>query len=497
MSSFIIEDRRRILLYVLILIALYTMPILMADRYYIDDLGRSARGYYGGSSNGRPMADLIMFLIGFGGINVDLSPLPMMIAVVVFSVSSVHFVTSVKKDHGVYYSVLLPISIIINPFILENLSYKYDVVTMIVSMSSILIAYSGFNNNKTTYLFGTFFALISLLCYQAAIGLFASLAIFEFIFVTYNNSIEKKTLKACFLLASSRFFQLLTAIILYKLIISVFFPHDGNDYAIKHSEIIPFTHDGLEILLNNLYNFFKMTTTYLSSVPFPILVLMTLLTIGSLIYIAVKTWNVKSSYGMVASAVIITSPLLVYLFSIAHLLLLKHPVVEPRVLISFSAITLMPFYLSFTHGKLKRVSTCLLALFVAFSYTYSYAYGNALKSVKSYEDYVSMSISTDIKKIDPDAKLLIQTSGFMDYPPQAMLTIEKYPSIKKLLPRYLNNNWSWAFHQLRRFGIKNNPAWITSDKVKDLKNMNLLVNRNDYEISSNKEVLLIRLKGKR
>ena len=490
MTNLFSEEKKRTLFFLIICLSFYIIPILMADRYFIDDLGRSARGYYGGSSNGRPMADLVMFIIGLGGLNVDLSPLPMITAIIIFSLSAVYFSKTIKNDGSLCYAILLPLGI------MENLSYKYDVLPMTMSVSAILIAYSGFKNKKINYACGVALSLFSLMCYQASIGLFVSFAVFEFISKSYNNSIEKKPLRECFFILLSRALQLITALIIYKLLISMFFPQDVSDYAKMHSEIISLNSEGYTVFINNFYNFSEIIFNYVSSMPDLIFYSMELLTLLSLILIIKKVCNLKSPLAILSSLLIIASPIIFYIFSIIHLLILKHPVLEPRVLISFSAITLMPFYLSAIHMRFKNFSKLLLLLFVAFSYTYIYAYGNALKSVKSYEDYVSMSISNDIKSIDPQARLLLQTSGFMDYPPQAMLTIEKYPSIKKLLPRYLNNNWSWAFHQLRKFGIKNNPAWISGDKVKDLKNMNSIVNRNDYEISSNKEVLLIRLKGK-
>lgn len=73
---------RRFTITLLSLCIVYVMPIILANRYYIDDLGRSQWGYASWSANGRPLADFLMILLGFGGENiVDISPLTLIFSV--------------------------------------------------------------------------------------------------------------------------------------------------------------------------------------------------------------------------------------------------------------------------------------------------------------------------------------------------------------------------------------------------------------------------------
>ncbi|EBC2808246.1 hypothetical protein CSS90_15325, partial [Salmonella enterica subsp. enterica serovar Schwarzengrund] len=45
------------------LVLIYTFPLLTQQSYYIDDLGRSLYGGLGWSGNGRPLADVIFYVI--------------------------------------------------------------------------------------------------------------------------------------------------------------------------------------------------------------------------------------------------------------------------------------------------------------------------------------------------------------------------------------------------------------------------------------------------
>ena len=59
---------------------LYVLPILLADRYYQDDLARSLYGATGWAGDGRPLTEWLMELLAGGSSTiVDLSPLPMLL----------------------------------------------------------------------------------------------------------------------------------------------------------------------------------------------------------------------------------------------------------------------------------------------------------------------------------------------------------------------------------------------------------------------------------
>ena len=74
------------LITLLALCFLYILPIILADRMYGDDILRSQQGYTNWDINGRPLADLMMKgLFLFGDNIADISPLPLILGVILFS----------------------------------------------------------------------------------------------------------------------------------------------------------------------------------------------------------------------------------------------------------------------------------------------------------------------------------------------------------------------------------------------------------------------------
>jgi hypothetical protein len=82
----------------------------------------------------KAFADLVMSIINLGNPIVDISPLPLIIALLCLSVMGVMVSRRFAKDANVMALSAISIMIITNPFLLENLSFKYDVLAMSLSM---------------------------------------------------------------------------------------------------------------------------------------------------------------------------------------------------------------------------------------------------------------------------------------------------------------------------------------------------------------------------
>ena len=165
----------------LILGFIYVLPIIIANRLYIDDLGRSADGYYRLSENGRPLADAVLHFLSFSPVASDISPYTLLISVAVIVLSTAYFCEALNLRSKLA-KTILPIALLISPNFLENLSYKFDSVTMGLSVAAIVfpIAFSINRSQKVKFAITSFFIIISLCLYQASINLIASIALIEF-----------------------------------------------------------------------------------------------------------------------------------------------------------------------------------------------------------------------------------------------------------------------------------------------------------------------------
>ncbi len=68
-----------------ILYGIYVLPVLLADRFYHDDLTRSLRGVTGWNNDARPLAEWLMKWLCGGFPIGDISPLPLLLSVVLLS----------------------------------------------------------------------------------------------------------------------------------------------------------------------------------------------------------------------------------------------------------------------------------------------------------------------------------------------------------------------------------------------------------------------------
>ena len=91
--NFVLKDKSlKAFIGLLIFSLIYILPIILANFYYIDDLGRSLRGYTDWNGNGRPLASLIAIVLSDGFPLMDVSPWIQILSVVVLDYSLICFV---------------------------------------------------------------------------------------------------------------------------------------------------------------------------------------------------------------------------------------------------------------------------------------------------------------------------------------------------------------------------------------------------------------------
>ncbi len=116
-----------------LLYALILLPILITDRYNVDDWGRTVIGYLHWGQNGRPLADVVMTTLGLGKPLVDFSPVCQIGAIICLSWLSAVVARRFEIRRPLVASlVTFPLGA--NPFFLANLSFKFDSLPMVLSL---------------------------------------------------------------------------------------------------------------------------------------------------------------------------------------------------------------------------------------------------------------------------------------------------------------------------------------------------------------------------
>src|SRR5690606_25506540 len=121
-----------IALFCLISAVLYIFPLLLANKYYSDDILRYAAGG-GWSMDGRPVATIIMKILSGGEKIKDLFPYTLIIGALLLALSGycISYVSELEKNKKYKLSALL---LLVSPFMIENISYRYDVLTIALSV---------------------------------------------------------------------------------------------------------------------------------------------------------------------------------------------------------------------------------------------------------------------------------------------------------------------------------------------------------------------------
>ena len=218
---------------------LFCFSLIQANVLYIDDIRRVLSGDPGWENDGRPLASLASIAIQLGKPLTDISPLPQILSLALYSLSSVYLGKAFGVNNLVFLS-LSGIAFVLNPFNLESFAYVFDSFTMglavLSSTAAFFITSISIEQNlsrlqKIFVFFLSLLFLLSALClYQPA----TSIYIAAFTFYSLLKLIRDASIKE----SVSQFILYLT-ILLFSLIA---YPPIKNayvkgQYQLKHSEI--------------------------------------------------------------------------------------------------------------------------------------------------------------------------------------------------------------------------------------------------------------------
>ena len=380
---------------------IYALPIIFADVLYQDDIQRVL---YGDPSSwykdGRPLMAYILTSLSFGIPLFDIFPAPLLLGLLFLSFALTLFYKKYLHSYDTISVILCLLMLIISPFFLENLSFRFESLVMCISLGLFIILFSLSEHTAKLVCFLQSFVITILVSstYQASVGAFFSL-----LFLTVFIQLKDVPLKQIIENASYKVIGFCVGAIFYMLCIAPNFVAKHGYQAI-HSKIIPLNAEGFTTLLNNLKKFFsflrfmyfpdsKSFITYLSALT----IIFTLIAIA--IYIKdILSMEQDNSKNIKASLAII-SPVLIIFFAFLPMCFLSVPIFMPRTFISFNIFLL---FLGSVFISLSKRSRLVLIIFIPiffFSYSFSYTYANLLKSQAAYEAFVAQSIVQDLNKI--------------------------------------------------------------------------------------------------
>ena len=392
-------DEKRTFTISLVLYALVLFPLLIADRYNVDDWGRSVRGYLNWRKDGRPLTDLIIRVLDLGNPLLDFSPICQIGAIVCLSWLSAVIARKFQIRRP-FIAALAALPLGANPFFLANLSFKFDSLPMALSISLALIPIvlddAPDRNNRRSLIIGALLLLGSLCTYQPSLNAFLVFAVFEYLLLQRSN--ESSALLTSLLIR--RILQLSIAVLVYK-IVALHTVHGG--YGIDHSSLVS-GFSGLAMVQRNLVAFWSFPIKMLTgALRFTLLLPLSL---GLLASIAVGL-RYSGRPGRRVKVIWISSaflaPILVLFAVFGFLIFLQSPTGGARTFIGFGALLACSLILIssiLTEYNVAGRLQCALLFIPAYTMiTFAAIYANATKVQKDYEKHIAEKLSDDLKEV--------------------------------------------------------------------------------------------------
>lgn len=469
------HDFKNILLFCFLSSIVYVLPLLLANQFYSDDIKRQTTGE-GWLNDGRPLASYIMqFLSGSEQVK-DLFPYTLIIGAFLTAISGyiIVWATGIEKNRKYKISAFL---LLCSPLMIENLAYRYDVLTISISIFLTVIPFL-FKGNSRKYISLTSIALLlSLFIYQASLVIYVLVSLLLLIKFCFEQNSPKKITEKIFYYALPVLisFGLMKAI---NLIVDL--PYHGRDKTVFSSQN-PFK----LLKLNSEKIFYLLRTVFespLYSLFFLILAGLFLFSLGK--FLLEK--NQKAIHKILALGFFLCIPIVI----IAIPLLLENTFIVPRVFVGFSF--LIYGTLLFIDKSLPKITPYLAGFFILCALPVMASLGKFLKEQNEMQTYV---ISDIISHVDLNNKTLV-FDGQIPISKDSERTLENYFFLRYFYISFLGNeNYLFDSYFQSKSQYLYSPTFLKeNDRIEMLKtkySIPIIHTTNHYYIRGNENSVIV------
>lgn len=458
---------------------LISLPVVFINIQYLDDIARTAIGYYGWLADGRPLTELFYFIVSGGGRVVDLYPITQILAYGLISFSC--FFICLKFDVFGWHALSISSVAIFSPLLLGNMLFRYDSITMSMAF---LISTLGFyyknNNSIKSILYQAILVASGMCFYQASLGVFISLTICLCIFLIKDESLLS-TLKY----ASKNAISAIIGFALYKGVASL---SGIGAYASSKSEIIPFTKSGI----NNFFDAsLKSIDILLSSINNFTLLATFVFLIASLFYSYI---NNNERFIARVIRLFISLNLIILLFASSFIIVsvVKNPPLIARSFMSFGLVIMG--YLLIINKLLNKNIASVIAIFIAItSLGTDSKILSAVKYTSEKQNYISSTVSSVLSK---DKKATdITVIGWIKTPYLASKLTLETPFIKKINWTYIDNQFFPSMLKYHGLDIKSSTIKDREDILKNERDWVMLYGTSEYDLYQYKNHAILKAKN--
>ena len=442
---------------------LYVLPILLADRYYQDDLARSLYGATGWAGDGRPMTEWIMQLLAGGEVTIaNLTPLPMLLGLAALAYGLTIYAKQAFPALRNSWAATLALGLVLaHPFAMANLSYQFDCLTMVLALALCFVLYAlpaGWGGLRLA-LAGAVDALLVMNLYQPASGMFVVLAAIWLAFwlVDWLGSGEavKKRLPSLWV-EVWRLGGVAVGALVYLLAVAPRFV-DTEGWRQEASQTVSGAGTVTTVVTNILSGAYYIRERVRMTPPLYRVVLVVTV-VGAVVTALWHFWRqsaaspLRKAAGMV---VLVGAPFGMLLASYLPLVALQNMECSARMFLPYGGTMLFIGLVWLWALPKRRVVAGFLMGACLFCQTcYLYAYGNALKSQKDYEVYLVTRIAADCEILNGAGNYhQLSFAGTAPRPQEVQRICGQYPFFGELIqPCFTNSTWlggAWVYHYLQ------------------------------------------------
>ena len=412
-------DHKKSFCILLAICFIYFLPLILSNSYYVDDNERSLSGLTGWYYLGRPLTDYTYNLISQSLSGIDVFPLGLLISLIALSFSS-YLMIKITGNRFTIQSICISCTIWMTPFFLQNMSYRFDGMSMSLSiLCCVAAAYYTTNKSVKLDIISAILIVACLCMYQPGMSVYLCAILIscchDLVFGGKKFSLIVRTIARSFI----------TFVLAYLFYSKIVLP--AINFSNMRSDLILNT----ENPLHYLSSYFVKITSLLRDVFYSGFQVPTLLIFASVIIsLSIITFSFRGKKQLINNLVFFSSIILsvafLALFTFGPTAILKESTTFPRVFMSSGFILL--FLLNICSCvKYLSILPCL-AYFVSI-FSMSYSYGNATNKQEEYDNliaYHAISLMTGNKNT-------AVIFGYNQYPESVKNAISAKPYFKHII----------------------------------------------------------------
>ncbi|ELY5887285.1 glucosyltransferase domain-containing protein [Cronobacter sakazakii] len=395
---------------------IYILPILMAGSIYIDDNTRVFRNF-GWTVDGRYLSNLVYNVLSLGNGPLDLFPFTQIASVLILVISAAVIARAVNFSSV----TAITVAILSSPFLVQNLSYRLDSLTMAMSFLVILIPFLFAERLILFFVVGIAAVVSSSFLYQVSVMAFPCMC------MIYGAARSRTWSELLYLILKSAT-VFVVGFIAYMVSAKLLGINSRSELFLSGSDPLGVLFKNASYVRDLVFNAFKS----------PLIVVLAAYVIlwALCLYSSVKK-------GWRDLAMDLSFPILIAAISLSINVVLLNPWISSRTLLVFPLV----FVYMVTRCNFRVARNVLLIISSIFSFGFCAVYANALKAQDEYHYLVISDISTIMKEVDRDSFVI---SGGMPFAEETKRAFEVYPLLDNIIPRYFKEGSGWSQVYARR-----------------------------------------------